>query len=71
VEKLARKCGFDAVQAAMPAGDSKLLTHIRKERTRKEVRKSGAAPQVGPLGSSVLQTTSLVTSNVMQSIQWQ
>lgn len=45
VEKLARKCGFDAVQAAMPAGDSKLLTHIRKERTRKEVRKSGAAPQ--------------------------
>lgn len=43
MEKLARRCGFDEVEAAMPEGDTKLLTHIRKERARKAARKSGAA----------------------------
>lgn len=46
IEKLARRCGFDAVQAAVPASDSRLLSHIRRERTRKEVRKVAATSQV-------------------------
>ena len=43
VEKLARRCGFDAVEAAMPEGDTKLLTHIRKERAHKAAKRAGAA----------------------------
>jgi ribosomal RNA-processing protein 12 len=43
VEKLARRCGFDAVEAAMPESDTKLLTHIRKERAHKAAKKAGAA----------------------------
>lgn len=43
VEKLAKRCGFDVVEAAIPEGDTKLLTHIRKERTRKAAKKAGAA----------------------------
>jgi ribosomal RNA-processing protein 12 len=43
VEKLARRCGFDAVEAAMPEGDAKLLTHIRKERAHKAAKRAGAA----------------------------
>lgn len=43
VEKLARRCGFDEVEAAMPEDDTRLLTHIRKERARKATRKAGAA----------------------------
>ena len=42
VEKLAKRCGFDEVEAAMPEGDTKLLTHIRKERARKDARRPGA-----------------------------
>lgn len=41
VERLARRCGFDAVSAAMPESDSRLLTHIRKEHNRKLKRKHG------------------------------
>ena len=43
VEKLARRCGFDVVEAAMPEGDAKLLTHIRKERAHKAAKRAGAA----------------------------
>lgn len=46
IEKLARRCGFDAVQGAVPPGDTRLLAHIRRERTRKEVRKVAATSQV-------------------------
>ena len=35
VERLARRCGYDAVAAAMPAGDRRLLSHIQKEMLRK------------------------------------
>ena len=40
VEKLAKRCGFDAVAAHIPASDSRLLIHIRKERDRKRRGKS-------------------------------
>lgn len=43
VEKLARRCGFDAVEAAMPESDTKLLTHIRKERTHRAAKKAADA----------------------------
>lgn len=36
VERLARRCGYDAVAAAMPAGDKRLLQHIRREVMRKQ-----------------------------------
>ena len=35
VERLARRLGYDAVAAAIPEEHRKLLTHIRKEKTRK------------------------------------
>jgi hypothetical protein len=31
VERLARRCGFEPLAAVMPASDSKLLAHIRKQ----------------------------------------
>ncbi|GIL82209.1 hypothetical protein Vretifemale_11129 [Volvox reticuliferus] len=43
VERLARRCGFDAVSAAMPPSDSKLLTNIRKEAAKRQRRKHGAS----------------------------
>ncbi len=49
VERLARRCGFDAVAAALPPGDHKLLSHIRKEALRKQRTRaaSAAGSQVG------------------------
>lgn len=35
VERLARRLGYDAVAANIPEEHRKLLTHIRKEKTRK------------------------------------
>jgi ribosomal RNA-processing protein 12 len=43
VERLARRCGYDTVAAAIPEGDRKLLAHIRKERLRKDGRRRGDA----------------------------
>lgn len=36
VERLARRCGYDAVAGAMPSGDKRLLIHIRRENLRKQ-----------------------------------
>ncbi len=47
MERLARRCGFDAVSSAMPPSDSKLLAHIRKEHQRKQRRKHGAGSESG------------------------
>ncbi|PNW69821.1 hypothetical protein CHLRE_19g751197v5 [Chlamydomonas reinhardtii] len=47
VERLARRCGFDAVAAVMPAGDAKLLAHIRKEAAKKQRRKGAGGSQGG------------------------
>ena len=46
MEKLAKRCGFEAVAAHMPEAHAKLLTHIRKEHSRKERRRSQAGSQV-------------------------
>lgn len=42
VERLARRAGFDAMAAAMPPGDMRLLSHIRKEHTRKQKRRDAS-----------------------------
>lgn len=48
VERLARKCGYDAVAGAMPPGDKRLLIHIRRENLRKQrLRSDEAGSQVG------------------------
>ncbi len=46
VERLARRCGYDAVAAAMPAGDKRLLQHIRREALRKQRLRAGGGSQV-------------------------
>ena len=46
VERLARRCGYDAVAAAMPEGDRKLLLHIQKEQLRKKRVQSRAGSEV-------------------------
>ena len=43
VERLVRRCGLDAVAAAFPPGDSKLLTHIRRQRSRRERLRAGTS----------------------------
>ncbi len=63
VEKLAKRCGFEEVEAAMPEGDTKLLMHIRKERTRKEARKAGAG------ATEVCGTDSLSCATLVQQTQ--
>ncbi|WIA12282.1 hypothetical protein OEZ85_012341 [Tetradesmus obliquus] len=40
VERLVRRCGYEAVASACPPGDAKLLSHIRKQASRKERRKA-------------------------------
>lgn len=40
VERLVRRCGYEAVAAACPPGDAKLMSHIRKQASRKERRKA-------------------------------
>ncbi|KAG2487102.1 hypothetical protein HYH03_014215 [Edaphochlamys debaryana] len=47
VERLARRCGFDAVASAMPASDTRLLAHIRKEAAKRQRRKHGAGSEAG------------------------
>ncbi|GIL64267.1 hypothetical protein Vafri_18268 [Volvox africanus] len=47
VERLARRCGFDAISAAMPPSDSKLLAHIRKEEAKRKRRKHGGGSEAG------------------------
>jgi len=46
VERLARRCGYDAVAAAMPAGDKRLLQHIRRETLRKQRLRADVGSQV-------------------------
>lgn len=41
VERLVRRLGADAVSSAMPAGDARLLAHIRKAEARKARRRGG------------------------------
>lgn len=36
VERLVRRCGLEAVARAFPPGDSKLLAHVRRQRSRRE-----------------------------------
>ena len=48
VERLARRCGYDAVAAAMPQGDKRLLSHIQKEMLRKKRTQSRAGSEVRP-----------------------
>ncbi|PNH02025.1 Ribosomal RNA-processing protein 12 [Tetrabaena socialis] len=43
VERLARRCGFDEVAAVMPASDTRLLAHIRKEHVKKARRKHASS----------------------------
>ncbi|KAF8071289.1 uhpC [Scenedesmus sp. PABB004] len=43
VERLVRRCGLDAVAAACPPGDAKLIAHIRKQNTRKDRRRDGGS----------------------------
>jgi ribosomal RNA-processing protein 12 len=45
VERLARRIGFEAVAASMPASDAKLLTHIRKQGARKARKKAAGAEE--------------------------
>lgn len=47
VEKLAKRCGFEEVAQHMPEAHTKLLSHIRKENSRKDRRRSEAGSQVG------------------------
>lgn len=42
VERLSRRCGADAVAAACPASDTRLVAHIRKQQSRKERRRAGS-----------------------------
>ena len=51
VERLARRCGFDAVSKLIPEQHRRLVTHIRKERVRKERIRAGNAEQVKPLNN--------------------
>jgi ribosomal RNA-processing protein 12 len=46
VERLAKRCGFEAMAAAMPPSDTRLLAHIRKEASRKQRRASQAGSVV-------------------------
>ncbi|KAK9815144.1 hypothetical protein WJX73_008694 [Symbiochloris irregularis] len=55
VERLVRRCGFDAVAAAFPHGDSKLLSHIQKMRGRRERSKGGESKE-GTLDGRTLMT---------------
>ena len=43
VERLVRRCGLDAVTAACPEGDMRLVAHIRKQNARKERRRAGGS----------------------------
>ena len=50
VERLAKRCGFEAMAASMPPSDSRLLAHIRKEANRKLRRTSQAGSVVSCRG---------------------
>jgi hypothetical protein len=52
VERLVRRCGYEAVAAACPPGDAKLMSHIRKQTSRKERRKA-----MGSEGGSQVRVT--------------
>lgn len=41
VERLVRRLGADAVAAAMPTGDARLMAHIRKQASRRDRRRAG------------------------------
>jgi ribosomal RNA-processing protein 12 len=42
MERLARRCGFEVLEKAVPEAHRALLTHIRKQHNRKERRRPGA-----------------------------
>lgn len=46
LERLARRCGFDALEAAIPESHRALFTHIRKQNNRRERKKNEWASQM-------------------------
>ncbi len=54
MERLARRCGYDAVAAAMPQGDKRLLSHIQKEMVRKKrTQRAGSQVRHKPAGAAM------------------
>ena len=51
VERLARRCGFGAVSQLIPEQHRRLVTHIRRERVRKDRIRADNAEQVWALRS--------------------
>jgi hypothetical protein len=54
VERLVRRCGLDAVQAACPEGEGRLIAHIRKQNNRKERRRTGGSEAGSEVGGRAL-----------------
>ena len=50
VERLARRCGFEAMAAVMPPSDAKLLAHIRKQCSRRQRKRSEGSEVRGGWG---------------------
>ena len=46
LERLARRCGFEALEGAVPEAHRALLTHIRKQHNRKERRRNSGASEM-------------------------
>lgn len=54
LERIARRCGFEALETAVPEAHRALLTHIRKQHHRKERKKnSGGATEMDWNGAGV------------------
>lgn len=46
MERLARRCGFEALESAVPDSHRALLTHIRKQNNRRERRRADGASEM-------------------------
>lgn len=65
VERLARRLGYDTVAANIPEEHRKLLTHIRKEKTRK--LRDDKAEKVNP--ASTMSHSMVCMAICLSSIQ--
>ncbi|KAK9864417.1 hypothetical protein WJX84_009705 [Apatococcus fuscideae] len=71
VERLARRCGFQAVSQHIPEQDRKLLAHIRKEKQRHERKRQGAS-EADAMGVDGADTKSAATrARTAARSEWQ
>lgn len=70
VERLCKRCGYEAVAAVWPESEAKLLTAIRKDFARKARRKAGRAGEGSDDGAGADARSRVTLARTARASEW-